>query len=54
MGLPSIVMILTENQRATAKNLDKNGIVNNPGWYDTVTETDIRQAGHTGVEPTSG
>ena len=37
-------MILAENQRAIAENLDKNGIVKNLGWYTAVTEDDIRQA----------
>jgi len=44
LGLPSIVMILADNQRDIAENLDKNGIVKNLGWYDTVTEVDIQQA----------
>lgn len=44
LGLPSIVMILADNQRDIAEDLDQENTVNNLGWYAMVTENDICQA----------
>jgi len=44
VGLPSIVIILAENQQKVAENLDKRGIVINLGWYNRVTESEIKKA----------
>lgn len=44
LGLPSIVITLSEDQRDIATSLDKNGVVINLGWYETVTENMIKEA----------
>lgn len=41
LGLPSIVMILAENQRAIVETLDREGIVVNAGWFQDVTSPSI-------------
>jgi UDP-2,4-diacetamido-2,4,6-trideoxy-beta-L-altropyranose hydrolase len=43
MGLPSIVLVLADNQQLIAKSLDELGAVLNLGWYTGVTSTDIRR-----------
>lgn len=44
LGLPSIVMILADNQKEIAEELEKEGVVVNLGWHKDVTEMDIRDA----------
>jgi len=44
IGLPSIVMILADNQKEIAEELEKEGAVVNLGWHEDVTEMDIRDA----------
>lgn len=44
MGLPALVMILADNQRAVAEGLDEAGIVVNLGWHKDLAATDIAQA----------
>lgn len=44
IGLPSMVMILADNQKEIAVELDKEGVVVNLGWHEDVTEMDIRDA----------
>lgn len=44
MGLPALVIILADNQRAVAEGLDEAGVVVNLGWYEDLAATDITQA----------
>lgn len=44
IGLPSIVMVLADNQKEIAEELEKEGVVVNLGWHKDVTEMDIRDA----------
>ena len=44
MGLPALVLILADNQRAVAEGLDEAGIVINLGWCEDLDATDITQA----------
>jgi spore coat polysaccharide biosynthesis predicted glycosyltransferase SpsG len=44
MGLPALVLILADNQRAVAEGLDEAGIVVNLGWHNNLNATDITQA----------
>ncbi len=37
MGLPTVVMILAENQESIAKSLEKVGAAVNVGWYDNLS-----------------
>lgn len=41
MGLPSILLILADNQRAMATGLAAAGCTVNLGWHEEVTETEI-------------
>ncbi|MFN2453665.1 MAG: UDP-2,4-diacetamido-2,4,6-trideoxy-beta-L-altropyranose hydrolase [Pyrinomonadaceae bacterium] len=41
MGLPSITLILADNQSAIAENLHEAGAVVNAGWHDKVTLTSL-------------
>ncbi|MBN3869131.1 UDP-2,4-diacetamido-2,4,6-trideoxy-beta-L-altropyranose hydrolase [Nostoc sp. JL33] len=41
MGLPSLVMILAENQRAIAEELEAMGVVVNLGWHKNVSAVQI-------------
>ncbi|MBL1198519.1 MAG: UDP-2,4-diacetamido-2,4,6-trideoxy-beta-L-altropyranose hydrolase [Nostoc sp. GBBB01] len=41
MGLPSIVLILAENQRAIAEKLEAMGVVVNLGWHENVSTLEI-------------
>jgi UDP-2,4-diacetamido-2,4,6-trideoxy-beta-L-altropyranose hydrolase len=43
MGVPSITLILADNQRAVAEILHKQGIVLNLGWYEHVTSIHMAQ-----------
>ena len=44
MGLPSVVMILAENQRGIAEALDGAGIAMNAGYFDRVSDARLAQA----------
>lgn len=44
LGLPSIVMIIAENQIKVAESLAKKGIIINLGWHKKVTKNDIKNA----------
>lgn len=44
IGLPSIVMVLADNQKEIAEELERKGVVVNLGWHEDVTEMDIRDA----------
>jgi len=44
MGVPSIVIVLAENQAGIAKGLDRAGIVINLGWHDQALEHRIAEA----------
>ena len=44
LGLPSIVIILADNQKDIAEELEKEGVVVNMGWHENVTEMDIKNA----------
>ena len=44
IGLPSIVMVLADNQKEIAEELEREGVVVNLGWHGDVTEMDIRDA----------
>jgi len=41
VGLPSIVMILADNQKEIAEELEKEGVVVNLGWHEYIKEADI-------------
>jgi UDP-2,4-diacetamido-2,4,6-trideoxy-beta-L-altropyranose hydrolase len=43
VGLPTIAIILAENQKNTSENLDKEGALINLGWYHNVTENNIKE-----------
>lgn len=43
MGLPSIVMILAENQKSVADEIAKTGMALNLGWYNLVDQSLISQ-----------
>jgi len=43
LGLPSMTMILAENQRAFVEKLDRDGIVLNMGWFGDVTPSKIAE-----------
>jgi len=44
VGLPTITIILAENQKNISENLDKEGALINLGWYHNVTENNIKEA----------
>jgi UDP-2,4-diacetamido-2,4,6-trideoxy-beta-L-altropyranose hydrolase len=43
VGLPTIAIILAENQKNISKSLDKKGALINLGWYHNVTENNIKE-----------
>ncbi len=43
MGLPTITIILAENQKNISESLDKEGAIINLGWYHNVTEDNIKE-----------
>jgi UDP-2,4-diacetamido-2,4,6-trideoxy-beta-L-altropyranose hydrolase len=43
LGLPSIVLVLAENQRKIAENLDDEGAIINLGWCQNVKESSITE-----------
>lgn len=44
LGLPSIVIVLADNQSQIAKNLHDTGASINLGWHETVSPDDIKKA----------
>ena len=44
VGLPSIVIIIAENQVQIAKSLEKSGAIINLGWWKKVKESNIKKA----------
>ncbi|MEP9411505.1 MAG: UDP-2,4-diacetamido-2,4,6-trideoxy-beta-L-altropyranose hydrolase [Candidatus Brocadia sp.] len=44
VGLPSIVMVLADNQKEIAQELERQDVAVNLGWHENVTEMDIRDA----------
>jgi len=44
IGLPTITIILAENQKNISQSLDKEGALINLGWYHNVTESSIKDA----------
>jgi len=44
VGLPTITIILAENQKDISESLDKEGALINLGWYHNVTEYNIKEA----------
>jgi|ETNmetMinimDraft_20_1059909.scaffolds.fasta_scaffold54238_2 UDP-2,4-diacetamido-2,4,6-trideoxy-beta-L-altropyranose hydrolase len=43
VGLPTITIILAENQKNISESLDKEGAIINLGWYHNVTEDNIKE-----------
>ena len=43
VGLPTITIILAENQKGISESLDKEGALINLGWYQNVNENDITE-----------
>jgi UDP-2,4-diacetamido-2,4,6-trideoxy-beta-L-altropyranose hydrolase len=43
LGVPTILLILADNQEPIAKSLQKKGIMNNLGWFNQVDESHIQQ-----------
>ena len=43
VGLPTITIILAENQKDISESLDKEGAIINLGWYHNVTENNIKE-----------
>jgi len=43
VGLPTIAIILAENQKGISESLDKEGALINLGWYQNVNENDIAE-----------
>ncbi len=44
MGVPSVVLVMAENQRVIAEELDKMGAVFNLGWHEQVSSSHVAQA----------
>jgi UDP-2,4-diacetamido-2,4,6-trideoxy-beta-L-altropyranose hydrolase len=44
VGLPTITIVLAESQKDISKSLDKEGALINLGWYQNVTENNIKEA----------
>jgi len=42
-GLPTITLILAENQKDISESLAKEGALINLGWYHNVTENNIKE-----------
>nr|WP_286675300.1 UDP-2,4-diacetamido-2,4,6-trideoxy-beta-L-altropyranose hydrolase [Clostridium sp. CH2] len=40
-GVPTIGIIIADNQKDVAINLDKRGIIKNLGWYSSINEEDL-------------
>lgn len=41
MGLPSLVLVLAENQRPVAESLESRGVALNLGWHALLSESDL-------------
>ena len=46
MGLPSLIIILVENQRAIAEKLDTTGAAINLGWHNNISTNALQQQTH--------
>ena len=46
MGVPSVLVVLAENQRPAAEALDAAGVFVNAGWHEDVSPDDISRALH--------
>ncbi len=46
MGVPSLLLVLAENQRANAEGLDALGAAVNVGWHGRVSESQLAEAIH--------
>jgi UDP-2,4-diacetamido-2,4,6-trideoxy-beta-L-altropyranose hydrolase len=44
MGLPSIILVLADNQRAIAEELGKTKVAVNLGWHEDISVTEIAKA----------
>jgi UDP-2,4-diacetamido-2,4,6-trideoxy-beta-L-altropyranose hydrolase len=44
IGLPTIAIILAENQKDISESLDKEGAIINLGWYQNIKEYNIKEA----------
>ena len=44
MGVPSMLIVLAENQRPATEALDAAGVFVNVGWHEDVSADDISQA----------
>jgi UDP-2,4-diacetamido-2,4,6-trideoxy-beta-L-altropyranose hydrolase len=44
MGLPSVLLVLAENQRGNAEGLDEAGVSVNLGWHESLSANDIALA----------
>jgi len=44
VGLPTITIILAENQKDISESLDKEGAIINLGWYQNIKEYNIKEA----------
>jgi UDP-2,4-diacetamido-2,4,6-trideoxy-beta-L-altropyranose hydrolase len=53
LGLPSLVVAVAENQRATAEELSRLGLIRFLGGHDQVTESSIAQALQEALQETS-
>jgi len=43
VGLPTITIILAENQKGISESLDREGAIINLGWYQNVNENNITE-----------
>jgi len=41
IGVPTILMIIADNQKDIAKNLSKDGYIENLGWYNKISDKEI-------------
>jgi UDP-2,4-diacetamido-2,4,6-trideoxy-beta-L-altropyranose hydrolase len=44
MGLPSLVLVLADNQRASAEKLGEMGVIVNLGWHEDISVAEIVEA----------
>jgi spore coat polysaccharide biosynthesis predicted glycosyltransferase SpsG len=44
LGLPSVLLVLAENQRGIAEGLDRANVALNLGWYEGVTSNRVAGA----------
>ena len=43
VGLPTITIVLAGNQKDISESLDKEGAIINLGWYQNITEYNIKE-----------